>query len=100
MSKVPASALCYGEGAGFCMAFYRDSDLCGLLLCERTALNRQGREAALMPREKQYRSGSAAVGGGMLVLWLAMRGTAWLEQEWLPLLPQTAAAAAGLLLQR
>lgn len=52
-----------------------------------------------MPREKQYRSGSAAVGGGMLVLWLTMRGTAWLEQEWLPLLPQTAAAAAGLLLQ-
>lgn len=52
-----------------------------------------------MPREKQYRSGSAAVGGGMLVLWLTMRGTAWLEQEWLPLLPQTAAAAARLLLQ-
>lgn len=52
-----------------------------------------------MPRDKRYRSGSAAVGGGLLALWLTMRCAAWLEQEWLPLLPPTAAAAVGLLLQ-
>ena len=52
-----------------------------------------------MPRDKRYRSGSAAVGGGLLVLWLTMRCAAWLEQQWLPLLPPAAAAAVGLLLQ-
>ena len=52
-----------------------------------------------MPQEKQARSGSAAAGGGMLVLWLTMQGCGWLRQQWLPLLPQTGAAAVGLLLQ-
>ena len=52
-----------------------------------------------MPQDKRYRSGSAAAGGGMLVLWLTMQGKAWLEREWLTLLPETAAAGIGLLLQ-
>lgn len=52
-----------------------------------------------MPQDKRYRSGSAAAGGGMLVLWLTMRGKAWLRQEWLPLLTDTGAAAAELILQ-
>lgn len=52
-----------------------------------------------MPQDKRYRSGSAAAGGGMLVLWLTMRCAAWLEQQWLTLLPPAAAAAMGLLLQ-
>lgn len=52
-----------------------------------------------MPQEKQARSGSAAAGGGMLVLWLTMQGCGWLRQQWLPLLPQTGAAAVSLLLQ-
>lgn len=52
-----------------------------------------------MPQDKRYRSGSAAVGGGMLILWLTMRANAWLRQEWLPLLPETAAEGMGLVLQ-
>ena len=52
-----------------------------------------------MPQEKQARSGGAAAGGGMLVLWLTMQGCGWLRQQWLPFLPQTGAAAVGLLLQ-
>ena len=52
-----------------------------------------------MPQDKRYRSASAAVGGGMLVLWLTMQGKAWLRQEWLPLLPEAGAAAAELVLQ-
>ena len=44
-----------------------------------------------MPQDKRYRSGSAAAGGGMLTLWLAMRANAWLRQEWLSLLTETAA---------
>ena len=52
-----------------------------------------------MPQNKRYRSGSAAAGGGMLVLWLTMQGKAWLEREWLSLLPETAAAGIELLLQ-
>ena len=35
----------------------------------------------------------------MLVLWLTMQGKAWLEREWLSLLPETAAAGIELLLQ-
>ena len=45
-----------------------------------------------MPQDKRYRSGSAAAGGGMLTLWLTMRANAWLRQEWLSLLTETAAA--------
>lgn len=52
-----------------------------------------------MPQDKRYRSGSAAAGGGMLTLWLTMRANAWLRQEWLPLLSDTGAAAAELILQ-
>ena len=52
-----------------------------------------------MPQDKRYRSGSAAAGGGMLTLWLTMRANAWLRQEWLPLLMETAAEGIGLVLQ-
>ncbi len=52
-----------------------------------------------MPQDKRYRSGSTAAGGGMLVLWLAMRANAWLRQECLSLLPETAAEGMGLVLQ-
>ena len=45
-----------------------------------------------MPRQNtEVRFGSAACGGGMLALWAAMRLTAWLEREYLPCLPPTAA---------
>ena len=52
-----------------------------------------------MPQDKRYRSGSAAAGGGMLTLWLTMRANAWLRQEWLSLLTETAAEGIGLVLQ-
>ena len=52
-----------------------------------------------MPPDKRYRSGSAAAGGGMLTLWLTMRANAWLRQEWLSLLTETAAEGIGLVLQ-
>lgn len=52
-----------------------------------------------MPQDKRYRSGSAATGGGMLMLWLTMRANAWLRQEWLSLLTETAAEGIGLVLQ-
>ena len=51
-----------------------------------------------MPQDKRYRSGSAAAGGGMLTLWLTMRANAWLRQEWLSLLTETAAEGIGLVL--
>ena len=52
-----------------------------------------------MPQDKRCRRGSAAAGGGMLVLWVTMRANAWLQAEWLPLLPETTAAGIGLMLQ-
>lgn len=55
--------------------------------------------AAPVPQDKRYRSGSAAAGGGMLTLWLTMRANAWLRQEWLSLLTETAAEGIGLVLQ-
>ena len=51
-----------------------------------------------MPQDKRYCSGSAAAGGGMLTLWLTMRANAWLRQEWLSLLTETAAEGIGLVL--